>query len=209
LVESEQVKINGERAKPGDQVDETDTVTVGGEAIGTQERVYLVFHKPAGVISTDDPKATNTVFDYIELKEHLFYVGRLDVASSGLMLLTNDGDLAQAITKPSNEHEKEYLVKLNKNVTQEHLAEFSNGITIQGRLTKPAKITRISKSEFKIVLTEGRNRQIRRMVEALGYEVESLQRIRIMHLTLGRLNPGEWRHLNKKEVAQLLAQATE
>ena len=207
LIEEGRVTINNNKAKLGDQVAETDSVHINDELISIEGKkdVYIVFNKPIGVISTLDPNADNTVLDYIDIGERVFYVGRLDVASSGLMLLTNNGDVSNKITRSEDNHEKEYVVTVDKKMTRRFIDNMRNGIMILGQMTKPARAKKISDNRFNIVLTEGRNQQIRRMCKAQGYEVTKLRRVRIMNIKLGSLGEGNWRYVSKNERRELLA----
>lgn len=199
------VLVNGKRAELGVLVDESDEIIVNGKklVVDKPNEVYLAFHKPVGLITSVDPKAHDNVIAFINYPERIFPIGRLDVASSGLLLLTNDGRLSEKITHPRYDHDKEYIVSVDKPITDGHLNNMKNGMVILGSKTKPAIITRSSKDTFHITLTEGRNRQIRRMCESLGYEVKSLKRIRVMNIELGKLAVGKWRELTNIEVAQL------
>lgn len=209
LIEEDRVKINGQKAKKGDQVIRSsgDQVQIDDQLISIEGKqdIYLVFNKPVGVISSLDPKADNSLLDYLDLEERVFYVGRLDVASSGLMLLTNNGEVAQRITKSDQEHEKEYIVKVDKKLTRSFLEAMRAGVKIMGKMTKPARVQKMTDTKFKIILTEGRNRQIRRMCEKLGYNVKSLKRVRIMNIKLRDLGEGNYRPLSKGERRELLA----
>jgi 23S rRNA pseudouridine2604 synthase len=208
LVEDGLVMIDGSRAKPGDSVHEGQTVLVDGVPIEIKtEKTYIAFHKPEGVISTADPEAHNTIYDYVDVPERVFYIGRLDVPSSGLMILTDDGELSQKLSHPSFDHEKEYVVKVDKPITRRIRTGFEQGIEIDGDLTKPAHFKKLGVKSFRLILTEGRRRQIRRMAEALGYEVVSLKRTRIGSVRLRDLGPGNWRQLSKKERRELLGYA--
>lgn len=208
LIQAEKVTINGKKAKLGDNAETADKVTVDGKliAIEGKEDIFIAFNKPVGVISTLDTEADNSVLDYIDLEERVFYIGRLDVASHGLMLLTNNGDAADKIAKSKNDHEKEYTVRVNKPMTRSFLDAMRAGVEIDGQITKPARAKKIKKETFQLIITEGRNRQIRKMCEALGYEVKDLKRTRIMNIKMRDLGPGNWRHLSKKERRELLSQ---
>jgi len=208
LIDDGVVTIDGKVAKPGDDADEHSSVKVNGIALTIEgkEDIYLILNKPVGVITTADENADNTVFDYIDLEDRLFYIGRLDVASSGLLLMTNNGDVANKISSPKNEHEKEYIVSVNKKMTRAFLDNMRKGVVIDDSRTKPAHIKKMTDVKFKMVITEGRNRQIRRMTEALGYEVKSLKRIRVMNLKIRELGEGNWRYLSKNERRELLDQ---
>lgn len=208
LVEDGLVTINGNVASPGDTVSDGQTVFVDGEPIDIkEEKTYIAFHKPEGVISTADPEADNTIYDYVDVPERVFYIGRLDVPSSGLMILTDDGELAQRLSHPSYDHEKEYIVRVDKPISRRIRQGFEHGIEIDGELTKPAHFKKLGAKSFRLILTEGRRRQIRRMAEALGYEVVSLKRTRIANVRLRDLGAGNWRQLSKHERRELLGYA--
>lgn len=204
LIDEGRVKINGKLANLGDQVEEKDQVSVNGEILTPRgQDVYLVFNKPYGVICTADPDADNTIYDYLPSGERLLYVGRLDVESSGLVLITNNGEVANAITSPKFDHEKEYIVTVEKPITRSFLESMARGVIIDDTKTKPARVKKISDTRFGIVITEGRNRQIRRMCQSLGYGVTSLKRIRVMNIKLGQLGPGNYRVMTKNERLEL------
>jgi len=166
--------------------------------------VYIAFHKPFGVICTTDPNANNNVIDYINFPSRIFPIGRLDVESSGLMILTNDGDIVNKISKAQNRFEKEYIVTVDQQVTPEALEKMKKGIVMLGQKTLPAKVEKISPHQFTITIIQGLNRQIRRMCEAVHYEVKILKRIRIKNITIDGLGRGKWRHLTPEEVTELL-----
>jgi 23S rRNA pseudouridine2604 synthase len=206
LIKNHEVTISGKRAKLGDLIEGTETVMVNGKQVKmTTEKIYLAFHKPYGVICTTDPNADNNIIDYIKFPSRIFPIGRLDVESSGLILLTNDGDIVNKISKAQNGFEKEYLVTVDKEVTPEALRKLSEGVVIlDGKKTLPAKTEKIGDNQFSIVIIQGMNRQIRRMCEAVGYAVKILKRVRINTITLEGLGRGKWRNLTKEEVAALL-----
>ena len=207
LIEQGAVNINGKPADIGQQVSESDTVTIFGERIEPKDQdVYYAFHKPFGVICTADEKADNTVFDYLPQDERLLYVGRLDVESSGLMIMTSNGDVANAIAHGSGSHEKEYVVTVNKPINRKFVKKMTQGVILDGEMTKPANLKKLRDDRFSLTLTEGRNRQIRRMCEALDYEVKTLRRIRVMNVKIGQLGEGNYRPLTKKERRGLLLQ---
>ena len=197
--------VNGKHAELGLSVDESDDVVVQGKKliVDKPKEIYLAFHKPVGLITSVDPNAHDNVIAYIGYPERIFPIGRLDVASSGLLLLTNDGRLSEHITHPRYDHDKEYFVTVDKPITDGHLNNMRNGMMILGSMTKLSMITRSGKDTFHITLTEGRNRQIRRMCEALGYEVKNLKRVRVMNIELGKLQVGKWRELTNTEIVQL------
>lgn len=205
MIEEGKIKINGRKAKLGDMVSIHDTVSIGGRSIGKKpKKTYLLFHKPVGLITTTDTSMPDNVISYLQYPERIFPVGRLDVASSGLLLLTNDGDTGEALMHPRFEHEKEYIVEVDKPINDQDLKRLSKGIELEDGKTLPAKIKRLGDARFSLTLKEGRNRQIRRMCETIGYEVTSLKRIRILMLKLDDLKPGQYRKLKNKEVKLLI-----
>ncbi len=205
LIEDGKVFVNGKVAEKGMLVSGTEDIRVEGKQLAVErpEYQYLAFHKPVGIMTSMDLQGHETIATFLSLKERLFPVGRLDVASSGLILLTNDGDLSAAIMHPRNPHEKEYVVLVNKEISNEDLAEMRDGMLILGSKTKPAKIERVGSNRFHITLTEGRNRQIRRMCEQLGYKIHTLKRIRIINIELADLPVGATRPLTNKELLVL------
>ena len=205
LIEISQVIVNKKIAVLGMQVDESDEIFVEGQLVqkSKPKSIYIAFNKPVGLITSVDPKMHDNVIEYINYPERIFPIGRLDVASSGLLLLTNDGILSEHITHPRFDHEKEYLVTVNRTIDDHALSQMAKGLVILDEMTKPAKVTRVDEDTFKIILTEGKNRQIRRMCEALGYEVRKLRRIRVMNIELDDLGIGKWRLLTEKEVDTL------
>lgn len=214
LIEAGRVKIAGRVAKLGDQVAEGERVSIDGEIVRPpKEKTYIAFHKPVGVIVTTDPEAPDNVMEALARgrkpvpSTRLFPVGRLDVASSGLLLLTDDTAFADAALRPSGGHEKEYEVQTARAVDDEFLRKMAAGVMILGRRTRKAKVARLAEDRFRIVLTEGMNRQIRRMCETLGTGVRNLKRVRFMTVALGDLAPGEWRRLSREEAAALKAAA--
>lgn len=205
LIESGKVRVNGKVATLGLQVDEQDDIVVSGRHVAGErpDKVYLAFHKPVGIMTSVDPKAKDTVRSFLNLEPGVFPVGRLDVASSGLLLLTNDGELSEHITHPRYDHEKEYVVTVDRVVRREDLRTMAEGMMILGSKTKPSVVKKIGDNRFSIILTEGRNRQIRRMCEELGYEVKALRRVRVVNIELGDLPSGITRPLSKKEIREL------
>ncbi|MCR5117422.1 MAG: pseudouridine synthase [Lachnospiraceae bacterium] len=207
LVERGDVTINGKVANPGDRVFPGDSVKVGAKLIRqSEETVVLAYYKPYGVTCTErDRFADFTVKDAVKYKERVTYAGRLDKESEGLLLLSNNGDLIQSMMKGSNNHEKEYIVRTTKPITEDFVSKMSAGVFLKelNTVTKPCEVKRISKNTFNIVLTQGLNRQIRRMTEACGNKVASLKRVRVLNVTLDGLKPGEYRVLSQKEVNSL------
>lgn len=204
MIEAGNVKINGVVATLGDRASSEDEVLVNGKLISkNEEKIYIAFHKPYGVITTTDKNSDNTVMDYIDIPERVFPVGRLDVQSSGLLLLTNDGEIVNKILKSENKLEKEYLVTLDKAIKSEDLQKLRDGIVLDGRKTLPAKVTKINSHQIDMILIQGINRQIRHMCEALGYNIKILKRIRVGDLLLKDLGRGKWRYLTKEEINTL------
>ncbi|RHW40342.1 23S rRNA pseudouridine(2604) synthase RluF [Neobacillus notoginsengisoli] len=206
LIEDGKVTVNGKVAKLGTQVHPGDVVRVSGEEIRiARNNVYLALNKPVGITSTTEKNVKGNIVDLVNHPLRVFNIGRLDKDSEGLILLTNDGDIVNEILRAENRHEKEYIVSVDKPITPEFLKHMSEGVKILGTKTLPCTVEKLSKYDFRIILTQGLNRQIRRMCEALGYEVYRLQRIRIMNIELGNLPVGQWRDLTKKEKARLFA----
>ena len=207
LIEAGRVTINGKVAVLGDQVIARDTIAKDGVAIpwGTPP-IYIKFHKPIGVTTTSEPEVPGNIIAYIEHPERIFPIGRLDKDSSGLILLTNDGGVVNEILRAEHGHEREYLVRVDRPYGPEFLHRMAGGVLVLGKLTRPCTAKRIGPREFRVILTEGRNRQIRRMCQALGYRVEALHRVRIMHIRLGKLPEGQWTSLSDAELRELFAQ---
>lgn len=207
LVEQGKVTINGKQAICGMTVSSKDTVCVNGKVIkGKDDKVVLAFYKPVGITCTERDKfAEKTILEYVKYPVRVTYAGRLDKDSEGLILLTNDGDLIQALMKGSNHHEKEYVVKVDKEITPQFLEKMASGVYLKelDRTTRPCKIEQVGKLTFRIVLTQGLNRQIRRMTKELGYNVTSLKRIRIEKITIDGLKIGQYRELTGKEKENL------
>jgi 23S rRNA pseudouridine2605 synthase len=202
------VKVNGEVVtKLGTQIDPSiDRVEFQGSEIHlVKQKLYIALNKPTGIITSCSQKNAKLVVDLIDLEERLFPIGRLDKDSSGLLLLTNDGPLHQTLSHPSFDHEKEYEVTVAQPVSDEHLRLMAHGMLLDGVKTRRARVLRLAANRFRIVLQEGRNRQIRRMVKLTGNRVQELKRIRIAGIRLGNLRPGAWRYLTPEEVTQLKA----
>ncbi len=204
-IEAGRVTLNGQPASLGTQVADGDEVRVDGDALGVKKKqVYIALNKPVGIICTTEAHIEDNIIDHVGFPERIFPVGRLDRDSEGLILLTNNGDIVNEILRSENAHEKEYLVTVDRPITDLSLRMMADGVKIMGELTKPSKVARLNAQSFRIVLTQGLNRQIRRMCSALGYRAQRLQRVRIMNIHLGNLQPGHWRHLTPTEVAGLL-----
>ncbi|MDN7245062.1 23S rRNA pseudouridine(2604) synthase RluF [Planococcus shenhongbingii] len=208
FIEDGRVTINGERAELGSKVQPGDEVRVDGNIIEQpkQQYVYIALNKPVGITSTTERHIEGNIVDFVNHPLRIFHVGRLDKDSEGLILLTNDGDIVNEILRAENEHEKEYIVKVDMPVTESFLKKMSEGVEILDTTTLPTTTEKLSKYSFRIILRQGLNRQIRRMCSALGYEVRGLKRIRIMNIQLGDLSVGEWRDLTDKERNELFAQ---
>ena len=204
LITEGRVTINGKRATIGSQVEPGDDVRVNGNQLFVaRNNVYIALNKPVGITSTTEKGVKGNIVDLVNHPFRVFHIGRLDKDSEGLILLTNDGDIVNEILRSENQHEKEYVVSVDRPITPEFLKQMSEGVKILDTVTLPCKVEQLSKYDFKIILTQGLNRQIRRMCEALGYNVYRLQRIRIMNIQLDNLLVGQWRYLSKKEKAQL------
>lgn len=205
LIEEGRVTINGNIALPANRVQRGDKVAVDDEYIKNKKSdfLYLVFNKPVGVTSTTDPNDKSNIIYFINHSKRIFPIGRLDKDSEGLILLTDDGDIVNKILRAGNRHEKEYVVSVDKTITGEFLRNMANGVQILETITQPCKIRQVGNKKFHIILTQGLNRQIRRMCEALNYKVESLKRIRIMHISLENLPVGKWRKLTPQELDEL------
>lgn len=204
LISEGRVTINGKVAKVGSQVEPGDDVRVSGNPIRmARNYVYIALNKPVGITSTTEKKVKGNIVDLVNHPLRVFNIGRLDKDSDGLILLTNDGDIVNEILRSENKHEKEYIVSVDKPISPEFLKKMSEGVNILGTKTLPCEVRQLSKFDFQIILTQGLNRQIRRMCAELGYDVYRLQRIRIMNIHLGNLQLGQWRDLSKKERNQL------
>jgi len=198
------VTINGELATVGSQVEDGDIVCVGGKEVKKEQQlVYIALNKPVGITSTTERHIKGNVVDFVNHPLRIFHIGRLDKESEGLLLLTNDGDIVNKILRAENHHEKEYIVQVDKPITEQFIKQMGAGVDILDTTTLPCYVEKISDKVFKIILEQGLNRQIRRMCSALGYSVKRLQRIRIMNIKLGNLKVGQWRNLTDKEQAEL------
>ena len=203
IISQGRVYINGEIAVLGSKVNRDDLIKVDGELINNQEeKVYLAFNKPVGIECTGNQKVKNNIIDYINFNKRLFTIGRIDKDSEGLILLTNNGDIVNNVLRAENKNEKEYLVTLNKKIDKDFIQKMRSGVRIMGKLTKKCYVEKTYENKFKIVLTQGLNRQIRRMCNALGYRVTKLKRSRVMDIKLDT-KVGEYRFLNESEVKQL------
>ncbi len=204
-IEAGRVTCNGQPAVLGTQVNPADEVRVDGRLIGAKKKpIYIALNKPVGITCTTEPDVEGNIVDLIGHAERIFPIGRLDKDSEGLILLTNDGDIVNEILRSENNHEKEYLVTVERAITDLALSMMAGGVKIMGQVTKPCKVSRVDTKTFRIILTQGLNRQIRRMCSALGYRAQRLQRVRIINISLGALPVGQWRELSDPELAGLL-----
>ena len=208
LTEAGEITVNGKRAETGMQVESGDVVAVKGKTVVPEEKkVYLAFNKPRGIVCTAEKREKNNVIDYLSYPVRIYPVGRLDKDSEGLLLMTNDGAIVNGIMRARNRHEKEYQVEVNKEITPEFLKKMASGVPILDTVTRPCRIQKTGERSFTIILTQGLNRQIRRMCEALGYKVTKLVRIRIMNVELGSLKSGAVRKIEGQELKKLYEQA--
>jgi 23S rRNA pseudouridine2604 synthase/16S rRNA pseudouridine516 synthase len=208
LIEQKRVRINGQIPELGTKVAPGDKVTVDHQPIAASaenksDRVYIAYHKPVGITCTTERHVKGNIIDAINHKQRIFPIGRLDKPSEGLIFLTSDGDIVNKILRAENAHDKEYIVTVDKPLTAHFINKMAAGVPILNTVTKPCQVTMQSKMVFRIILTQGLNRQIRRMCEYLGYEVTKLKRSRIMSVRLAGLKPGQWRNLTEDEMAEI------
>jgi 23S rRNA pseudouridine2604 synthase len=205
LIEGGRVTINSAVAVLGTQVEASDTVCIDGKPIGAaKQHVYIALNKPPGITCTTERHVEGNVVDFVRHRERIFPIGRLDKDSEGLILLTNNGDIVNEILRQENEHEKEYVVTVDRPTTEIFLNGMASGVRMLGTVTKPCIVRRVDPSTFRIILTQGLNRQIRRMCSFFGYKVVRLQRVRIINVTLDGLKLGQWRELKSAEVRGLV-----
>ena len=208
LIEDGRVLVNGEKAVSGMKVTGADEVTIDGKSVNKSEsKVYLIFNKPVGVVCTTDKREKNNIIDYMKYNTRIMYAGRLDKDSEGLMLMTNDGDLIDVLMRARNAHEKEYIVTVDAPIDRNFIYELRNGVYLEELdvTTRKCKASLIDNTTFKIILTEGHNRQIRRMCEALSRNVVTLKRVRIVNLELGKLETGKYRNVTDSELNKLFS----
>ena len=206
LIEQGKVKINGKTSSLGDQVEENDQVTVDGIDIKPHhDFVYIALNKPVGITSTTDPEIKGNIVDFMNYPRRIFHIGRLDKDSEGLILMTNDGNIVNEILRAENAHEKEYIVDVDQLITNDFVSLMSSGVPILNTFTKPCIVEKTGPKQFRIILTEGMNRQIRRMCQYFNYNVVNLKRIRIMNINLD-IPVGQYRNLTPKELKELMAQ---
>ncbi len=204
FIKEGRVTINGKPTQLGNRVAKNDVVKLDGRLVKPKDiTLYIALNKPVGIVSTTDDREPNNIIKHINYPERLFPIGRLDKPSEGLIFLTNDGDIVNKILRAGNNHEKEYFVSVNKTITHDFIEKMGNGIPILGTVTQKCKVEKVSDKIFRIVLTQGLNRQIRRMCEYLDYEVTKLKRTRIMNVELGYLQTGDWRELTEEEMKEI------
>lgn len=201
LIHAKRITINGNIADIGSKVTPNDTICLDGKLLNKkEENIYIAFNKPVGIICTTEKKIKDNIVDFINYSKRIFPIGRLDKDSEGLIFLTNDGDIVNKILRAGNNHEKEYVVTVDKPITYEFIKGMSSGVKILNTITKPCTVKKEDIHTFRIILTQGLNRQIRRMCQVFGYKVLKLQRMRIMNVKLNDLPKGEWRYLTKNEL---------
>lgn len=204
LIESGKVTVDGKRTQTGMRILPSQKVRVGKKEIRQkQEMVLLAVNKPVGIVCTEEKKEKNNIIRFLNYPTRITYIGRLDKDSEGLLLMTNNGDIINKMMRAGNQHEKEYKVTVNKPVTKEFIERMANGVPILDTVTRKCQVEMIGKYKFRIILTQGLNRQIRRMCEYLGYKVTKLERVRVMNITLGNLRPGEYRKVTEAEIQEL------
>lgn len=207
LIEQGRVTVDGKRAVPGTKVMQGQEVRIGKKVISRQEEmVVLAVNKPRGIVCTEERRERDSIVRFLNYPIRITYVGRLDKDSEGLLLMTNNGDIINKMMRAGNHHEKEYKVTVNKPVTEEFLRKMASGVPVLDTVTRPCVVDKIGKYKFRIILTQGLNRQIRRMCEALGYEVKELIRTRVMNIELGDLKPGQYRKVTDQELNELYEQ---
>ena len=204
LIEDGRILINGEKAIQGQWIEiDKDEVLLDGEKLKEKEKVYIALNKPVGIICTADESKEENIIKYINYKDYIFPIGRLDKDSQGLIILTNDGELANDILEAENGHEKEYIVTVDKDITDEFLDGMRNGVKIKDKITKKCVVEKIEEKVFKIILTQGLNRQIRKMCLNFGFKVQKLERIRIINIKLDNIEYGKWRFISQEELCKL------
>jgi 23S rRNA pseudouridine2604 synthase len=203
LIEENRIMVNGKLCTPGQWVEEEDTIIIDNEPMPVKDKIYIALNKPVGITCTAEKSVESNIINFMGYPEYIFPIGRLDKASQGLILMTNDGDLANKILESENEHEKEYIVTVNKAFDELFMKGMSEGVEIFSVTTRPCKVSRISEDTFRIILTQGLNKQIRRMSKAFGYKVVRLERIRIINIKVDGIKEGTWRSLTEEELLEL------
>ena len=203
LIEDKRIIVNGKLCEQGQWVEESDDILLDGEKVHRKEKIYLALNKPRGIVCTSSREIKDNIIDFLNYKDYVFPVGRLDKDSQGLILMTNDGEIANKILSSENYHEKEYVVTLDKDFDDEFIYKMSNGVNILDTITRPCIVKRVNNNTFNIILTQGLNRQIRRMCKTLGYNVIKLERIRIVNILSKGIEIGDWRTLTNEEIEGL------
>ncbi len=204
LIEEKRVLVNSKLAEKGQWVEETDFICLDGKKIEKKEKIYIALNKPVGITCTASLDVSNNIINFVNYEDYIFAVGRLDKESQGLIILTNDGEFSNKILESDNNHEKEYIVTVDKEIDNEFIMKMESGVEILNTITRPCKIKKINSNSFNIILTQGLNRQIRRMCLAFGYKVLKLERIRIMNITIDGIGYGKYRSLTKEEVKEII-----
>lgn len=200
IIEAGRVIVNGEIATVGQWVELSDEILLDGKVLEEKEKVYIMLNKPVGITCSASEDIKDNIINYLNYKDYVFPIGRLDKDSQGLIILTNDGDFANEILEAENNHEKEYIVTLDKAFDDEFIKGMESGVPILNQITKPCKVIPVDDYSYRIILTQGLNRQIRRMSKYFGYNVVKLERVRILNLNLGNLPYGQWKFIDKKEI---------
>ncbi|MCJ7691601.1 MAG: pseudouridine synthase [Clostridiaceae bacterium] len=203
IIQENRIIVNGEVCTQGQWVEEEDSILIDNEPIIPKNKIYIALNKPVGITCTAAKSVENNIIDFMNYPDYIFPVGRLDKASEGLILMTNDGELANKILESENQHEKEYIVTVNKPFNDLFIKGMSEGVQICSGHTRPCKVSRVNAYTFRIILTQGLNKQIRRMSKVFGYTVVRLQRIRIINIKIQGIDVGAWRDLTDKEVVEL------
>jgi 23S rRNA pseudouridine2604 synthase len=206
IISENRILVNGKICTLGQWVEEDDIILLDNEAIKPNNKIYIALNKPEGITCTAEKAVENNIINFMDYPEYIFPVGRLDKESQGLILMTNDGDLANKILESENQHEKEYIVTVNKPLDDLFMKGMSEGVQICKITTRPCKVSRVSDDTFRIILTQGLNKQIRRMSKVFGYTVVRLQRIRILNIRIDGIDKGRWRYLTEEEVSALRSQ---
>ena len=202
-IEDGRVKVNGALSIPGQWVEETDDILIDNQPALQKERVYIALNKPVGITCTAEKTVKDNIIDYINYPEYIFPIGRLDKLSQGLIILTNDGEFANKIMNSENDHQKEYVVKVDKPFEDDFIKNMSLGVNLGDKITRPCKVYRVKYDTFRIIITQGINRQIRRMSKKFGYNVLELKRIRILNLKIDGIEYGKFRHISKEEIDEI------
>lgn len=200
IIREGRVIVNGKPCIEGQWVELSDEILLDGKPLVPKKKIYIALNKPVGVVCTAAEEVKNNIIDYLGIDDYVFPIGRLDKDSQGLIILTNDGDLANEVLEAENNHEKEYIVTLDQPFYDDFIEKMEQGVEILGQITKPCKVKRINENTYSIILTQGLNRQIRRMSKVFGFNVVKLERIRILNITIDDIEYGKWRYINRKEI---------